>query len=167
MPRKERNESMRVWQQYRKTGKKYAESGCCVYTICTQNFCKKCICKVSDIRQSLHKKCIYLYTQKKCDIAKSVHTYIYIHAASIKCIYLSAAESRRYKQKVHTLYIHIHLYSKVYTLYIRINSINTRKSLHFCRQNIRNIRECRWQMESEHGRSFNKLEVQRRRYISI
>lgn len=56
---------------------------------------------------------------------------------------------------------------KVYTLYIRINSINTSKSLHFCRQNIRNIRECRWQMESEHGRSFNKLEVQRRRYISI
>ena len=90
-----------------------------------------------------------------------------IQAASIKCIYLSAAESRRYKQKVHTLYIHIHLYLKVYTLYIRINSINTSKSLHFCRQNIRNIRECRWQMESEHGRSFNKLEVQRRRYISI
>ena len=151
---------MRVRQQYRKTGKKYAESGCCVYTICTQNFCKKCICKVSDIRQSLHKKYIHLYTQKKCDIAKSVHTYIYIQAASIKCIYLSAAESRRYKQKVHTLYIHIHLYLKVYTLYIRINSINTSKSLHFCRQNIRNIRECRWQMESEHGRSFNKLEVQ-------
>ena len=127
-----------------------------VYIIYIHNFfCKKCICKV------------YLYTQKKCDIAKSVHTYIYIHAASIKCIYLSAAESRRYKQKVHTLYIHIHLYLKVYTLYIRINSINTSKSLHFCRQNIRNIRECRWQMESEHGRSFNKLEVQRRRYISI
>lgn len=117
---------------------------------------------------SPYTKNVYTYIhKKKCDIAKSVHTYIYIHAASIKCIYLSAAESRRYKQKVHTLYIHIHLYSKVYTLYIRINSINTSKSLHFCRQNIRNIRECRWQMESEHGRSFNKLEVQRRRYISI
>ena len=112
-------------------------------------------------------KSVYVKYQIFGDIAKSVHTYIYIQAASIKCIYLSAAESRRYKQKVHTLYIHIHLYSKVYTLYIRINSINTSKSLHFCRQNIRNIRECRWQMESEHGRSFNKLEVQRRRYISI
>lgn len=76
MPRKERNESMRVRQQYRKTGKKYAESGCCVYTICTQNFCKKCICKVSDIRQSLHKKYIHLYTQKNATSQK-VYTLIY------------------------------------------------------------------------------------------
>ena len=139
-----------------------------VYIIYIHNFfCKKCICKVLVIRQYLHKKCVYLYAYKNVTSQKAVHTYIYIQAASIKCIYLSAAESRRYKQKVHTLYIHIHLYLKVYTLYIRINSINTSKSLHFCRQNIRNIRECRWQMESEHGRSFNKLEVQRRRYISI
>ena len=41
MPRKERNESMRVRQQYRKTGKKYAESGCCVYNIYTQFFLQK------------------------------------------------------------------------------------------------------------------------------
>ena len=125
-----------------------------VYIIYMHNFfCKKCICKVSDIRKHLYKKCVYLYT--------------YIQAMSIKCIYLSAAAGRRYEQKVHILYIPIYLYGKVYTIYIHINSINTSKSLHFCRQNIRNIRECRWQMESEHGRSFNKLEVQRRRYISI
>lgn len=165
MPRKERNESMRVRQQYRKTGKSM-QKVVVVYILYVPKIFVKCICKVSDIRQSLHKN-IYTYIHKKMRHRKSVHTYIYIQAASIKCIYLSAAESRRYKQKVHTLYIHIHLYLKVYTLYIRINSINTSKSLHFCRQNIRNIRECRWQMESEHGRSFNKLEVQRRRYISI
>ena len=64
------------------------------------------------------------------DIAKSVHTYIYIQAASIKCIYLSAAESRRYKQKVHTLYIPIYLYGKVYTIYIHIEITNTVEILH-------------------------------------
>ena len=158
---------MRVRQQYRKTGKKYAESGCCVYNIYTQFFLQKVYMESISYSAVLTQKMRILICIQERDIAKSVHTYIYIQAASIKCIYLSAAESRRYKQKVHTLYIHIHLYLKVYTLYIRINSINTSKSLHFCRQNIRNIRECRWQMESEHGRSFNKLEVQRRRYISI
>lgn len=116
---------MHVRQRYRKTGKKYAEDGCCVYTICTQNFCKKCICKVSSIQQYLHKKCVYLYAYEKCDIAKSVYTYIYIQAISIKCIYLSAAAGRQYKQKVHILYIPIYLHGKVYTLYIHIEIVNT------------------------------------------
>ena len=43
-----------------------------------------------------------------------------IKAVSIKCIHLSAAAGRRYKQKVHTLYMPIYLHRKVYTLYIRI-----------------------------------------------
>lgn len=63
-------------KQYRKTGKKYAESGCCVYTICTQIFLKKCICKVSDIQQYLYKKYIYLYAYKD---AASQKVYILIY----------------------------------------------------------------------------------------
>lgn len=122
---------MHVRQQYRKTGKKYAESGCCVYTICTQNFYKKCICKVSDIQQYLYKKCVHLYAYEKCDIAKSVHTYIHIQAMSIKCIYLSAAAGRRYKQKdAYTIYTYIFTRKSVHTIYIRINSTNTGEILH-------------------------------------
>ena len=109
---------MHVRQQHRKTGKKYAESDYCVYAICTQNFFKKCICKVSDIQQYLYKKCVHLYAYEKCDIAKSVHTYIYIQAMSIKCIYLSAAAGRRYKPKgAYTIYIYIFTRKSVHTIY--------------------------------------------------
>lgn len=85
---------MHMRQQYRKTGKKYAETGCCVYTIYTQNFFKKCICKVSDIQQYLHKKCIYLYAYKDA-ASQKVYILIYtLRAASIKCTYLSATAGR-------------------------------------------------------------------------
>lgn len=88
-----------------------------VYIIYMHNFfCKKCICKVSDIRKHLYKKCVYLYT--------------YIQAMSIKCIYFSAAAGRRYEQKVHILYIPIYLYGKVYTIYIHIEITNTVEILH-------------------------------------
>lgn len=72
---------------------------------------------------------ILIYIQQR-DIAKSVHTYIYIQAMSIKCIYLSAAAGRRYEQKVHILYIPIYLYGKVYTIYIHIEITNTVEILH-------------------------------------
>ena len=53
---------------------------------------------------------------------------------------MSAAAGRRYKQKVHTLYMPIYLHRKVYTPYIRIEPQIPGKyciqivSRHFCRQ---------------------------------
>lgn len=76
------------------------------------------------------KKCIYLYAYEN---ASSQKVYILTYALKrlpIKCIYLSAAAGRRYKQKVHTLYMLIYLYKKVYTLYIRIEIVNTGETLH-------------------------------------
>ena len=88
---------------------------------------------------------ILTYTQKH-NITKNVHTYMHTKQYMIKCIRLLAAAGRGYRQNVHTLYIHI-------------NAINTGKSLHFCRQNIRNIMECRWQTESKRGGNFKEQNV--------
>ena len=92
-------------------------------------------------------------------MSENVHTYMHAKPYMIKCIRLLAAAGRGYRQKVHTLYIPICLHEKVYTLYIHINAINTGKSLHFCRQNIRNIMECRWQTESKRGGNFKEQNV--------
>lgn len=80
------------------------------YTIYTQNFYKKCIHKVSEIYQHLRKKNMHIltYTQKH-NITKNVHTYMRTKPYMVKCIRLLAAAGMRYKQRVHTLYIHIYL----------------------------------------------------------
>ena len=67
---------------------------------------------------------ILTYTQKH-NITKNVYTYMRTKQYVVKCIRLLAAAGMRYKQKVHTLYIHIYLYEKVYTLYIHIRFANT------------------------------------------
>lgn len=60
---------------------------------------------------------ILIYIQKR-GIAKSVHTYIYIRAVSIKCTYLSAAAGRRYKPKgAYTIYTYIFTQKSVHTIY--------------------------------------------------
>lgn len=59
---------MRVRQQYRKTGKKYAESGCCVYNIYAQFFFAKSVYVKYRIFGSTYTKNAYTYihTFKRC-----------------------------------------------------------------------------------------------------
>lgn len=80
---------------------------------------------------ALTQKYAYTYIHTKAQYhKKNVYTYMRTKPYVVKCIRLLAAAGMRYKQKVHTLYVHIYLYEKVYTLYIHIRFANTLKPLH-------------------------------------